>query len=285
MGSAGRGRPPVILRDTTSLVDIHSHLVPAVDDGARHVEAVLESIDRLTQVGVRRIVTTPHIEASLTLNPDRLDERLTAVTEAWETARAAIKEQFPEVEYRRGHEILIDIPEPDLSDVRIRMANTSFVLVEWPRLRIPPGTPRVLERIRAQGYRPIIAHPERYTDMVQAPDMAERWRDAGAHLQVNYGSLVGRYGAEAQTVAFRLLEAGLVDYMASDFHGDMNLRIYKTEAWAVLEGRGALETLETLCRTNPSRLLEDEDPIPVTALSYEPTFFSRLRGIVKRETA
>jgi protein-tyrosine phosphatase len=274
----------VILRDTTSLVDIHNHLVPAVDDGAKHVPAVLASIERFTRVGVRRIVTTPHIQASMTLQPDRLEERLATVTVAWETAAAAVKEDFPEVEYRRGHEVLIDVPEADLSDPRLRMAGTSFVLVEWPRLHVPPGTPRVLKWIREQGHRPIIAHPERYVGMGHAPSMAARWRDAGAFLQVNYGSLVGRYGMEAQTVAFRLLEAGHVDYLASDFHGHAHVEIYKTEAWAALKERDALETLDTLCRTNPSRVLEDQDPLPVPSLSPEQTFLARLRGMIKRET-
>ena len=185
----------MILKDTTSLVDIHNHLVPGVDDGAKHMPAVLESVGRMTRVGIRRFVTTPHIQGSLTLDSDRLEERLSSVTEAWEMARKAIKGEFPEVEYPRGHEVLIDVPEPDLSDSRIRMDGTSFVLIEWPRLRIPPATPKVIQRIREQGFRPIIAHPERYNDMVHAPDMASRWCAAGAFLQVNYGSFMGRYGS------------------------------------------------------------------------------------------
>jgi protein-tyrosine phosphatase len=266
------------------LVDIHNHLVPGVDDGAKHVDAVLDSIERFTRIGVRRVITTPHIQASLTLDPDRLDERLATVTEAWDTADAAIREHFPEVEYRRGHEVLVDVPEADLSDVRIRMAGTSFVLVEWPRLHVPPGTPRVLRWIRDQGYRPIVAHPERYMGMVQAPDLAERWREAGAFLQVNYGSLVGRYGQDARTVAFGLLEAGMADYLASDFHGHASLKLYKTEAWSVMEDRGGIEILETLCRTNPARLLEDQEPLPVRSLSSERTVISRLRGMVSKES-
>ena len=272
-------------RDATSLVDIHNHLVPGVDDGAKHVPGVLDSIERMTRLGIRRIVTTPHIQGSLTLTPGRLDERLGEVTEAWEAAATAIGEEFPEVEYRRGHEVLIDVPEPDLSDPRIRMAATSFVLIEWPRLHVPPGTTRVIRWIRDQGYRPIIAHPERYTGMIHTPDLAYRWQDAGGLLQINYGSLVGRYGREAQTVAFRLLEAGLVVYLASDFHGQPNLKIYKDEAWTTLEERGSTELLEMLCRTNPSRLLEDEEPMPVGGVTRDTRLLSRLRGMIKREMA
>jgi len=270
----------VIIADTTSLVDIHSHLVPGVDDGARHMAGVLNSIERMTHVGIRRVITTPHIQGSLTLNPVKLEERLSQVTEAWTEASVAISDEFPEVEYRRGHEVLIDVPEPDLSDARIRMAGTSFVLIEWPRLHVPPGTPRVLRWIRAQGYRPIVAHPERYTGMLHTPDLPMEWQAAGAFLQINYGSLVGRYGAEAQTVAFRILESGLADYLASDFHGQSALKIYKSEAWAALHERGADEVLDTVCRINPSRILDDLEPLGVPALAPAPRLLARLRGMI-----
>lgn len=273
----------MIVQDTGSLVDIHNHLVPGVDDGARHVVGVLNSVERMTQVGVRRIVATPHLQGSLTLTPDRLQERLEEVTQAWNEAQAAIASHFPEVEYQRGHEVLIDVPEPDLSDVRLRMAGTSFVLIEWPRLHVPPGTTRVLRWIREQGYRPIIAHPERYTNMINAPALPAAWREAGAFLQVNYGSLVGRYGAEARTVAFRILEDGVADYLASDFHGQSALKIYKAEAWAVLRERGAHAALDLLCRINPSRMLEDLDPMPVPQVGNAPHLLDRIRGMIDRK--
>ena len=120
---------PVSDRDPTSFVDIHSHLVPGVDDGARDVAASLDAVERFTRLSVRRILTTPHIDGSLTHDPLRLEERLDEVSEAWERAASAIHEHFPEVEFRRGHEILLDVPEVDFSDPRIRLAGTSFVLV------------------------------------------------------------------------------------------------------------------------------------------------------------
>lgn len=273
----------MILPDRTSLVDIHNHLVAGVDDGANDIPSVLSSVERMTHTGIRRIVTTPHIRGSLTSDPRRLEARLSEVDEAFERAAAAIKEDFPEVEYRRGHEVLLDVPEVDFADERIRMAGSSFVLVEWPRLHIPPGTPRVLGWIREQGYRPIVAHPERYMGMGDQLDLAERWRAVGAFLQVNYGSLDGRYGEDARDVALHLLERGLVDYMASDFHGKPGLRIYKKEAWAVLEERdGGEETLDLLCRVNPGRILEDLEPVPVPTLPPSSKLFDRIRGMVRR---
>ena len=272
-------------RDPTAFVDIHSHLVPGVDDGARDVPAVLGAVERFTRLSIRRILTTPHIDGSLTLDPARLEERLSTVSAAWDRAAEAIGEHFPEVEFHRGHEVLLDVPNVDFSDPRIRMAGTSFVLVEWPRLQLPPGTVRALRRICERGYRPIVAHPERYSGMGQSIEVAAQWRDAGAYLQVNYGSLVGRYGRAAQSVADRLLRRGWVDYLASDFHGHARLRIYKTEATVVLEELGAEEVITYLCRTNPGRVLSDEEPLPVPVLPVERGFWARLKGMIERSIA
>jgi protein-tyrosine phosphatase len=249
------------------------------------VTAVLDSVERLTRLSVRRVLTTPHIRGSLTLDPERLEERLEEVSAAWQRAAEAIGESFPEVEFRRGHEVMLDVPNVDLSDPRIRMAGTSFVLVEWPRLQLPPGTVRVLERIRERGYRPIVAHPERYAGMSDALGVAAQWRDVGAYLQVNYGSLVGRYGSTAQSTAYRLLRRGWVDYLASDFHGHPRLKIYKAEARAALEQLGAEEVMTYLCRVNPGRVLSDEEPLPVPVLPPERGFWARLKGMIERSMA
>lgn len=166
------GGPAPVAPDFESVrVDIHSHLVPGVDDGARHLTDVLESVERMKSEGIGRILTTPHIRASLATDRVRFEERLDAVTQAFDRAALALSDAFPEVEYRRGHEVLIDLPEPDLSDPRMRLAGTTFVLLEWPRLAIPPGTGRVLQWIRDQGYRPIVAHPERYTNILRQPEV------------------------------------------------------------------------------------------------------------------
>jgi len=270
---------------TPSLVDIHSHLVHGVDDGARHLPGVLNAVERLADAGIRRLITTPHIDASLALMPERLAVRLDEVSEAWQTAHDAISREFPEVEYHRGHEVLIDVPEPELTDPRLRLAGTSFVLIEWPRLSVPPGTPRVVRYIRDQGQRPVIAHPERYSGMSRKLELTTQWKEEGALLQVNFGSLVGRYGSEARSVAWRLLETGQADYLATDFHGHSRLKIYKKEAWSEVESRGGSEALDLLCRVNPSRILEDLEPLAVPEVSAPASLLRRLRGIMSARSA
>ncbi len=269
--------------DSTSLADLHSHLVPGVDDGARSLEDTLESVDRMVEQGIRRILTTPHLRGSLSLDGVRLEERLSQVTEAFNVAAEAVAKRHPDVEFRRGHEVMLDVPDVSFDDPRTRLGGSSFVLIEWPRLRLPPGTTKVLHRIANEGYRPIVAHPERYIGMDLA--LAEQWRVVGAYLQVNYGSVVGRYGGEARDFAFRLLRRGWVDYFSSDFHGRPDRKIYRREAADRLRDLGAEESLVHLSRTNPGRVFEDRLPIPVPNLPAERGFWAKVKEILNLESA
>jgi len=271
--------------DPTSLADLHSHLVPGVDDGARDLDDTLYAIEAMTGEGIRKILTTPHLDGSLTRKPEELEERLTEVTEAWEEAALAIGERFPEVDFRRGHEVMLDVPDVDFSDPRIRLAGTSFVLIEWPRLHIPPGTVHVIENIVAAGYRPIIAHPERYIGMDRALGEAVRWRQAGAYLQVNYGSLLGRYGGEARSTAFRLLRRGWVDYLSSDFHPRPDRKLNKAEVWQQLHDLGAQEALVHMGLTNTSRVFRDELPLPVPLIPPEKGFWAKVKTILNPDAS
>jgi protein-tyrosine phosphatase len=268
-------------RDPTAFADIHNHLVPDVDDGARDLVDTLQAVERMTQSGIRKIITTPHLDGSLTLDPAALEERLNEVTRAFDSAASAVHDAYPEVEFLRGQEVMMDVPDVDFTDPRMRLAGTRFVLVEWPRLHLPPGTSTVLRRIRGEGHVPVVAHPERYIGIDM--EVAARWRDAGALLQVNYGSLEGRYGGGVRSMALGLLRRGWADYLGSDYHARPDRNMYMDEARDRLDELGAGEAFVTLSLTNPARVLRDELPIPVPPLPMERGLWARVRGILKPE--
>jgi protein-tyrosine phosphatase len=247
--------------------DLHSHLVPGVDDGARTVEDALEGVGRLWEAGIRTIVTTPHLDGSLTQTPAELEARLQKIDAGWEVLIRAAGEAYPELELLRGHEVMLDVPDPVLTDPRIRLAETSYVLVEWPRLQVPPATTLVLGRLLDQGVRIILAHPERYRGFDPEMNLAGEWRKMGALLQVNYGSLVGRYGAAPRKRAFKFLERGWVDLFSTDFHGRPDLPFYLDEAEEALGMLGGQEQFEILARWNPARVLEGGDLLPAPPLT------------------
>ena len=267
--------------DSGVTTDFHSHLVPGVDDGARTLEEALEAVERMVSAGIGRICTTPHLNASLTHDPDRLGERLEQVDAAWELVSGEVAERFPDLKFHRGFEIMLDVPDPNLSDPRLRLAGTQFVLVEWPRLQIPPRTEHVIQRMCANGYRPILAHPERYQGTNLDIDLAGAWRSSGACLQVNHGSFVGRYGPEARNVAVELLARGWVDYLSSDFHARRHLGIYLRDVTAFLQEHRGGEQLQLLTVSNPGRVFSEEAPLPVPGLVVQQPFWSRVKSIFK----
>jgi protein-tyrosine phosphatase len=228
-----------------SLFDIHNHVIPGVDDGARDAAEAVAALRRLADAGATAVLTTPHFDGSLTLDPARQRARLDALDRGWATLMAA--PDLPELELYRGVEIMLDVPDPRPTDERVRIAGGPFVLVEFPHMTIPPGATRPLETLRAADLIPVLAHPERYhgggpsrEDLVAA---AHRWRSAGAYLHVNGPSLVGRYGDAPRNRAVALLEAGLIDYLGSDYHarGETMIPEYRAvfgdddqEVWTLL---------------------------------------------------
>jgi protein-tyrosine phosphatase len=265
--------------DEPGLVDLHSHLVPGVDDGARTHEDVLEGVQRLVDRGVGRIITTPHLDGSLTLDPLALSRRLDRVDAAWSEIREAVLKAHPGLVFQKAHEVLLDVPTPDLSDPRLHFPSTSVVLVEWPRLHIPPGTSRVLAGLRDRGIRPLIAHPERYRGFDADLSLVEGWRENGAFLQMNYGSLVGRYGPLARKQALHLLAEGAADCLASDFHGRPHLRLYMRETEALFLEAEAGEAWRLLTRVNPERISRGEGPVPVPAVAFSRGVLDRIRSL------
>ena len=261
--------------------DLHSHLVPGVDDGARTLEEALESVERMVADGIGRIVTTPHVNASLTRDSGLLGPWLEEVDESWKDLAEQVRLRFPDVELFRGHEVMLDVPDPDFSDARLRLAGTSFVLVEWPRLQIPPMTEPVIERIVDAGYHPILAHPERYAGIRQDLDCAGAWRNAGAFLQVNHGSFAGRYGSDACRVACELLGRGWVDLLSSDFHARTHLEIHLRDAEGFFAAHDGLEQFRLLTVSNPQRVIRDELPLPVLPLRIRDGIWDRFTRIFK----
>lgn len=242
--------------------DFHSHLVPGVDDGARTLDDSLDAIGRMTDAGVRRIVATPHLRASLTRDAETLE----VMDRQWEVVKTAVSERYPDLDFRRGFEIKMDVPTPKLSDPRLRLGGTPFVLVEWPMFQVPPRTTTVLARLREAGCVPIVAHPERYAGIDPDLEVVRSWKDAGAYLQCNYGSLVGQYGAAPAHLALRMLAAGLLDYLSSDFHGRPGYRLYLEPGVSEVLAQGGEEQAALLARTNPARLFRGLAPLPVPRL-------------------
>lgn len=258
------------------MIDFHNHLVPGVDDGAADLDQSRVALAALHAQGVHTVVTTPHLQGSLTGRPEQLRARLAELDEGWERLRQLAREEFDGVRVERGAEVMLDSPALDLSDGRTRLAGTPFVLVEFGGMTVPPNAALALYNLKSSGWTPVIAHPERYRNLDPGLEQVEEWKRMGALLQVNAGSLLGRYGTEARATSWRLLEGGWADYLSSDYHA--RGRVALAEVREALLARGGEEQAALLMETNAARLLLGEQPLEVPPLERPRPLWRRVLG-------
>jgi protein-tyrosine phosphatase len=262
------------------LIDLHSHLLPGVDDGSRSVGQSVEALRALGEQGVSVVVTTPHFDVSLARNPAAFEARLAAFDQAFAELQSVITEASGLPELRRGAEILLDEPDATVTDARLRLDGSPYVLCEFARLRLPTNADWGIRNLVTQGWRPVIGHPERYRNVDGSLTMLRQLREAGAAFQLNVGSLVGEFGETAQRIGWELLSRGWIDYCASDFHARGPLMIQ--QATAHLATVAGTELVELLTRVNPQRLLLGESllPVPRIVLPRSSTaWWHRLRDV------
>ena len=260
------------------MIDLHSHLVPGVDDGAADLAESRAALSAMRDQGVTALVVTPHLDGSVTQRPERLAAELERLDQGWEQLRSLAAAEFTELRLERGVELLLDTPTPVLDDPRLRLAGTRAVLVEFSLAGgVPPAAGRVLFDLRMGGWQPVLAHPERYpTTSGSGLEAPEEWRRMGALLQVNWGSLAGRYGEGPQRIAWGLLERGWASLVSGDYHARGPFRA--AEAREQLLARGGQEQLELLSVENPGRVLRGQSPLPVPPLPARASLWRRLLG-------
>ncbi len=235
------------------MIDIHSHLLPGVDDGSPSIEVSVPVLERFASEGVTLLVCTPHLNASQAGTAPYADY-LVRLDQLRASTPSAL-------ELRLGWEIMLDAPGADLSSLDLTLGDSRALLVEFTRGGPPPGATGELRRIARSGRTPILAHPERYLGCTI--ELVKEWRQMGVVIQTDVSVLLGR-GAPAE-MARTMLAEGLIDILASDNHGDARSLAAAT-GW--LRERGANdEQVELLTHHNAQLVLGDEDPVPVPPLT------------------
>lgn len=247
------------------MIDIHTHLLPGVDDGSPSVEVSVPVLERFAASGVDVVVCTPHLDASHAATAPH--EEYVAVFERLVASAPASPRLL------LGWEIMLDVPGADLTAPHLTLGDSHAVLVEFPRANVPRGASDELRRIRDSGVVPVLAHPERYFGCT--PERVRAWRAAGAVIQMDAGMLLTE--TPSTQIARDLLAEGLVDCLASDNHGDSRSLI-ATRTW--LEELGAGEQAHLLTHTNAGRLLADQAVLPVAPVEVPRGVFRRLRHLM-----
>ena len=197
------------------ICDLHTHVLPGVDDGAETMEYALEMLRNAAASDVEQLAVTPHCNRPYEMR-NYLDRGL---VERFLQLRQAAKD-IP-VRLVLGAEALADEQLPRLlREKKIPTINGSrYLLTEFPVDARPDFFQDILQSILALGYIPLVAHPERYLSVCKMPQIVAPWLDMGCHLQLTGGSILGEYGKTVQRTAAYLLQQDLVACVASDAHG------------------------------------------------------------------
>ena len=199
--------------------DMHSHLLPGIDDGSPDSTTSLQLIKGLHALGYKKIITTPHILWEIYPNTsDIIVGKLEVVKK--EVAAAGI-----EVELSAAAEYFIDeyFVEQLKNRIPLLAISGNMVLVEFSMLTAPMDLQEVLFEMQIQNYQPVLAHPERYTYLARKKEIYDELKDAGCMFQLNLLSISGYYGETVQHLADYLLKKNYYDLAGTDLHHEKHL--------------------------------------------------------------
>jgi protein-tyrosine phosphatase len=257
------------VNDAAPITDIHNHLLPAVDDGAQSFAEAVLHLRALRAEGVTILSVSPHLFGWLTDHAGALEQRMDALESAFDELYAALagRDDVPALFF--GQEILCPTPaiaRRVFAGPRPGYRGTSYALVEFG-FDLQGDPTGVVRAVLDAGRRIIISHPERYRrDRVNVHiDELRGWKQAGALLQVNAGSLLGDYGPNIHRLGWQLVEEGLADVVATDHHADSRV-VSPRAAFDEIVARGSARIAQLLMGENTTRVLRNEDLMMVPPL-------------------
>lgn len=247
------------------MIDIHAHILPGIDDGAKEIYDTLAMAELAVESGVRAVVATPHCNLPGMYENFFKDEYIKIFT----AAKQAIEDEGIPLELYPGMEVFATDDLPDLLvNKKIMPINQSrYVLIEFHFEEDPDFVMDVLKRVKDVGAKPVIAHAERYEFVQEYPQLVYEMRKEGYVIQANKGSFMGRFGKTAKHTAYELLEHNLINVVASDAHSPHYRTTYLRDAYEELENYLPKQIRDILFRQNPARICANQavivqQPVP-----------------------
>lgn len=243
------------------MIDIHTHILPGVDDGALSFDEAFDMAVMAAGSGVHALVATPHSNHEVgyvNYESDHLAAR-------YEKLCSMLRAENVPIQIFRGMEIWAstDITEKLSYGKLLTLNRTRYVLVEFAFDEEPWWIEAILREMLSAGYDPIIAHPERYYCVQETPNRLYEWRKMGAFAQMNKGSMLGRLGRHAAETSKVLLKHNLINCIASDAHHAYVRTTDMTALKQYMERHFTMDVQELLTRENPQAILEGR-PLKMT---------------------
>ena len=208
--------------------DMHSHLIPGIDDGSKSIEESVALLRKFESLGYQKVITTPHVMSDFYKNTPEI------INSGLQNVKTAIEKEGLNIKIEAAAEYYLDTHFNELIDQKkVLTFGDNHVLFELSFSNEPPGVKEVIFQLVTEGYKPIMAHVERYPFYFNQFEKIEDFKRRGCLIQLNLNSLSGHYGPQVKKMGEQMIDKGLVDVVGSDCHH-----------------MGHLEMLDDL-RTNP----------------------------------
>lgn len=224
-------------------VDMHSHLIPGIDDGVTTLEESISIIKSLKTLGYDKAITTPHIMGDFFKNTPEI------INTGLELVKNELKIQNINFELRAAAEYYLDewFVEKIETDTPLLTLGDNYLLVETSYMNKPNNLHEIIFKIKSKGYKIILAHPERYTYMYNEFNSYKELYEKGILFQINLNSLSGYYSPAAKSIAEKLIENDMVDFVGTDCHGTRHIKHIEKSL-----------TTKVFSKLNPSRILNNQ---------------------------
>ncbi len=257
------------------MIDIHTHILPGMDDGAADIYDTIEMAALARDNGTTVIVATPHCNIPGVYSNYFGSE----YCEVLRRTKDILRKEVPEITLLAGMEVFTTEELPRLlTEGKIFPVNrTRYVLMEFDFGEDPDFADEILRQVKEVRAIPLIAHAERYEFVQDDPETVSGWKKRGYEVQVNKGSFMGRFGQRAQRTAFELLNHNLVTAVASDAHSPVRRTTCMADAYDHLSGEYPEEYLDVLFEKNPRNICNGLRPVQFRRIPFEDTYTDRRR--------
>jgi len=230
------------------MVDIHSHILPEQDDGARTFDVALSMVRMAAVAGTTDIVASPHANSQFVFQPEVVEQKIAALQRA---AGDALKIHYGCDFHLTPENIEDAIAAPG----KYSIDHKGYLLVEFADNMVPKTMDSIFSRMLKAGLQPIVTHPERNPLLQKQLPELERWVNQGCLIQVTAQSLLGRFGKTAKSVSEELMRRGLVHFLASDAHDCQHRPPLLDEVWGLTAKQYGEDTARRLLEENPRAAL------------------------------
>ena len=201
--------------------DIHSHLIPGIDDGSPDMETTILLLKKFIDLGYKKVITTPHIMSDYYKNTPAI------ILSGLDKVKAEIIKNNLDIVIEAAAEYNLEPEFEDLLEKNnlLTFGTDKYLLFELSFFDEPPRLNEIIWKMREKGLSPVLAHVERYAYWHKDYDKIEEMINRGVKLQVNIGSIIGAYGPEVKKVAEKLIEDQVIDFIGSDCHHEQHLEM------------------------------------------------------------